>query len=194
VQIEPVQALPVEAAPAQVLGYKSARRNAADKPDLDVEKLTKQTLPLWLLTGGLLIEGVMTFLRAKWWSSNPNKAYLHFLLNVGFSTAAMTAGVVIAARFRQIPIGSLPSAVLRLSALIIASDAVSDMLAPAAMFIPFGGIALLLVNFAVYFSLLGTLFDLDEGDTWYCICIIFILHVGLYFGMGLLWKWPVSIG
>src|SRR5579859_4149775 len=63
--VEPVQVLPVEALPAQVLGYKSAKRDPADKPDLDVDKQTKQTLPLWLLTGGLLIEGALTFLRAR---------------------------------------------------------------------------------------------------------------------------------
>ena len=187
-QAEPVAALPVDVLPAQVLGYKSAKRDPADKPELDVQKLTRQTLPLWLLTGGLLIEGLMTCLRVAWWSVNPNVAFLHFLVDVAFSTAVMTAGVLIVARLRQIPIGSFHSAVLRLAALIVASDAVSDMLAPAAMFIPFGGLALLLLNFALYFALLGTLFEMDESDTWYCMGIIFIIHLSLYFGIGLLWK------
>jgi hypothetical protein len=151
--------------------------------DLDVEKVTKQSLPLWLLTVGLLVECAITFFRAKFWWSDPNLAILHLLFNVGLSTIVMMIGVLIAAKVRQISIGSLPSAMLRLAALIIATDAVSDLLTPAAYFIPAGGIVLLLANFALYFALLGTLFDLDEDDTWYCVCVIFILHVALYFAL-----------
>jgi len=185
---EPVPVIPVEALPAQVLGYKTAKNDPGDQPDLDVDRLTKQTLPLWLLTGGVLIECGIMSLRAMFKWANPQSAALHFLIEIGFSTVVMTAGVYIAARLRQIPMGSFSTAVLRLAALIVATGAVGDVLAPAAFVVPFGWLGLMLVNFAVYFALLGTLFELDESDTWFCLAIIFILHLLLFFGVGLLWR------
>jgi len=178
---------PVEALPMSALVYRSGAPGAV-KRELDVDKLTKQTLPLWLLTIGLLVEGGITYLRATYWSMSPNIVLLYFLLDVGVGTLVMMAGVLIAARVRQIPIGSIPGAMLRLAALIIATDAASDILMPIALFIPAGGILLLLVNFALYFALLGTFFDLDESDTWYCVSVIFILHVAMYFGVRFLWN------
>jgi hypothetical protein len=174
--------------PLRTLSYRTHRRSGDGPHKLDVDQLTKQTLPLWLLTGGLLIEGAITFLRARFWWSDPNIALLHLLMNVGVSTIVMMAGVLITAKVRQIQIGSLPNAMLRLAALIIATDAAADLLTPLAYFIPFGGIAMLLVNFALYFALLGTFFDLDESDTWYCLCVIFLIHLALYFTMLFFWK------
>jgi hypothetical protein len=54
---------------------------------------------------------------------------------------------------------------------------------PIALFIPFGGIAVLIVNFILYFALLGMFFDLDESDTWYCVSVIFLVNLAVHFAM-----------
>jgi hypothetical protein len=169
------------AKPGQILNYRTnpgVGSNSAPV-DLDTEKLTKQILPLWILTGGLLVEGFIAFLHAR---SNPMPAMIHLFVGIGVLTLLMMAGVLIAARVRQIQFGSYGSAALRLSAVVVGVAAVNDLLAPLASFIPFGGLGLLLVNFALYFALLGAFFDLDESDTWYCICVIFLVHLVVYFG------------
>ena len=167
---------------SRVLAYRSALVPGSNsgRSALDVEKFIRQTVPLWLLTGGLLIEGLVTFLR---FPKNPNAAIVHLLLNVGIGTVLMMAGVVIAARVRQIDIGSIATALLRLAALIVAVAAVSDILAPIAFIVPFGGLALLVLNFVLYFALLGTFFDLDQSDTWYCLCVIVLINLGVYFSV-----------
>ena len=169
--------------PVKVLAYRSA--GGASAPDLDTDKIVKQTLPLWLLSGGLIIEGGVAFIRARFGMVAISDAVLEMFLGTGVSTVVMMAGMLIAARVREIKLGPLPSAVLRLAALIVGTRAVSDMLMPAAMFIPAGGIVLLLGSFALYFALLGAFFELDESDTWYCVSVIFILNVALHFTMKL---------
>jgi hypothetical protein len=44
-----------------------------------------------------------------------------------------------------------------------------------------GGLAGLGVQFVLYFALLGALFDLDESDTWYCVWVIFLVRLAVYF-------------
>jgi hypothetical protein len=168
------------AAPSRILSYRTNPGIGSNSGpvDLDTEKVTKQILPLWILTGGLLVEGFVAFLHAR---SNPTPAMIHLFVSVGAGTLLMMAGVMIAARVRQIQFGSYASAALRLSAVVVGVAAVNDLLAPLAGFIPFGGLGLLLVSFALYFALLGAFFDLDESDTWYCICVIFLVHLVVYF-------------
>jgi hypothetical protein len=36
-------------------------------------------------------------------------------------------------------------------------------------------------QFVLYFALLGALFDLDESDTWYCMMVIFLIRLLVYF-------------
>jgi hypothetical protein len=160
------------------LAYQSRRANG-DKSQTDVDTLKKQTIPLWILIGGLAVESIVTALHAR---SSLQLAMMHLLLDIGLGTLLMTVGVLIAARFRNIEIGSLGTAILRLAAVVIAPDALSDILTPIAAIIPFGWIALLVIQFVIYFALLGAFFDLDESDTWYCVCVIFVINVAVYFG------------
>ena len=32
-------------------------------------------------------------------------------------------------------------------------------------------------------ALLGALFGLDQSDTWYCVCVIFLVNVATYFSL-----------
>jgi len=168
-----------EIRPPAVLGYRNPS-TAALKPDLDVDQLKNLTGPLCILGGGLAIEACITLWNAR---TDVGAAMLHLVVNVGLDTILMMVGVLIAARVRQINIGSFGSALLRLAAVSIAPAAVSDLLAPVAIFIPIlGFLGLFVVSFALYFALLGMFFDLDESDTWLCVWIIFLINLGVYFG------------
>ena len=60
-------------------------------------------------------------------------------------------------------------------------SALVAVLGPVFAFIPFGGLIVWVVEFCLYFALLGVFFDLDESDTWYCVCIIFMVSLAGYF-------------
>jgi len=93
----------------------------------------------------------------------------------------MMVGVFLAAKFRGIQIGSFWTAVLKLAAISVAPSAVGDLLMPIAMLVPlFGGLLVLIVQFILYFALLGALFDLEESDTWWCVWVIFLIYLGVF--------------
>jgi len=98
-------------------------------------------------------------------------------------TAVMLIGVLVAVKFRGIALGPFWPAVLKLAAVSVAPDAVVNVLSPALAVIPLGFLIGLVVEFCLYFALLGVFFDLDESDTWYVVCVVFVLNVGIYFGL-----------
>jgi hypothetical protein len=89
--------------------------------------------------------------------------------------------VLLAAKIRKIDIGSFWSAALRLAAIGVAPIAVTDLLWPLRYVMCLGGLLILGVQFVLYFALLGALFDLDQSDTWYCVLVIFLVYLGVYF-------------
>jgi hypothetical protein len=99
-------------------------------------------------------------------------------LTVG--TAVMLLAMLIAAKIRGIDLGRLGVAAYKLAAISIAPAAAVQFLSPITTFIPFGGIIGLVVQFVLFFALLGALFDLDESDTWYCVWTMFFTRVGFY--------------
>src|SRR5207249_2030428 len=82
---------------------------------------------------------------------------------------------------RAIALGPFWVAVFKLAAVSVAPGATVALLTPALNFIPLGAILGWIGEFALYFALLGVFFDLDESDTWYCVCVIFLLNLGVYF-------------
>jgi hypothetical protein len=97
-------------------------------------------------------------------------------------TALMLVAVLIAGRLRRINFGPLPVAVMKLCAIAIAPDAAGVLLMPLAVLIPIlGGLGVWVVCFCLYFALIGALFDLDQSDTWYCVCVIFLVNLGAFF-------------
>jgi hypothetical protein len=172
--------------PGRVSGILDYRRESKpDAADFDAEKLKTLTAPLWIFTCGISVEAIVTLLHAR---TDPQMALMHLFLDVGLGALLMMAGVLIAAKFRRIDFGSLGTTVLRLAAVAVAPDAVNDILSPIVSLIPFAGLGLLAVDFVLYFALLGMFFDLDESDTWYCVCIIFVINVAVYFAMTYLLK------
>src|SRR5579871_3463097 len=83
--------------PVKVLAYRSPGGASVAASDLDTDKIVKQTLPLWFLSGGLFVEGGIAFVRARFGAEDLSDALLRPLLGVGVSTIVMMVGVLIAA-------------------------------------------------------------------------------------------------
>jgi hypothetical protein len=55
------------------------------------------------------------------------------------------------------------------------------LLLPALRVIPLGLLIGVIIQFVLYFALIGTLFKLDESDTWYVVGVVFVISVALHF-------------
>ena len=133
--------------------------------------------PAEVLGGGVAVGVVAAFVRDR----RLPDALTHVALDLVIGTLLMLVGLLLAARARAIDLGGFWTAVLKLAAISVAPAAAADLLAPLFAFIPLGGLVLLVVQFVVYFALIGALFDLDQSDTWYCVCVIFLVRLAVYF-------------
>jgi hypothetical protein len=166
------------------LDYRTPRTPSPQSDSLFEDRPIDLHLPLALLGGGVLIEVVAALIHAR----GAGASFASMLGSIGVrlivAPAIMMVGILIAAKFREIDFGHLGVAAMKLAAICIAPTAAVTLLMPIARVIPiFGWLGLLLVQFALYFALIGTMFKIDESDTWYCVCVFFILDVALYFAM-----------
>jgi hypothetical protein len=176
-------------APQRTLAYRAPKQDA---PDLDTDLRRDRYGPLWLLCGGIVI-GVAHDLVVWRFQSGGLRSLLQvmtdFWLGVIASTVLMTVAMLLAAKLRHMSLGRLPTAVLKLSAISVAPAAVMIMIRPVFWFIPvFGGIAEMLGHFALFFALIGVLFDFDESDTWFCVAVMFLVNLATYLGLTMLVK------
>ncbi|HEX3356671.1 MAG TPA: hypothetical protein VHS31_06775 [Tepidisphaeraceae bacterium] len=172
---------PVAAVAPVAIPYRSAKHD----PDVVQQYFPNPTIdlhaPLWLIGGAVVVQVIAALL----FSRRPDVSAIMALVEVGSEmiggTIIMLVGILLAAKFRGIQFGPFWAAVLKLSAIAVAPSAVMTMIGPIFMFIPFGGLLVWLVGFVAYFALLGTLFEMDQDDTWYCVLVIFVLKIGFYF-------------
>ena len=134
-------------------------------------------MPLWLLGGGVVIEVAGALFRKP----TPKTVFLDVGVNLIAGTAIMLVGILLAARWRGIDLGRFWTAVLKLAAISVAPAALGTALTPLLRVIPLGGLLGLAGEFVLYFALLGALFDLDQDDTWYCVLVIFLVRLAVYF-------------
>ena len=174
----------VSPAPAKVgvpiLGYRTPPKGTLSGKGglVDTETLKNQHIPLWLLGGGVVVESIAAFLA---YGGDLSRVMGHIFGEIIGGTILMLVGVMLAAKFRGIQIGSFRSAILKLAAISVAPAAVGDLLFPITVLIPYlGWIQVLIVRFVLYFALLGALFDLEESDTWYFVKVIFLIDVGFF--------------
>jgi hypothetical protein len=162
------------------LGYQTPQKALPkdQRVGVDVDVLKNQTIPVWLLGGGIFVELIASYIESR---HDLRAALIHITFQIVVGTILMLVGVLIAARARGIQIGSFWTAALRVAAISVAPAAAGDLLMPLAWLIPFGGLLQLVVQFVLYFALIGVLFDMDESDTWYCVIIIFLVNLGVYF-------------
>jgi hypothetical protein len=172
VTVQPMPVLPPDA-PA-VLPYRPVK---ADKSaTLETEQIKNVYLPLALLAGGVFVE----LLSAIIWTHHIGPALAELAVDLTLGTGIMLVAMLIAAKLRGIQLGKLTVAAYKLAAVSIAPAAVMEFINPIASVIPFGFIVSWVVQFALFFALLGALFDLDESDTWYCVWTLLITRIALY--------------
>jgi hypothetical protein len=159
------------------LGYRSPKHDAQRAADPD--KIKNQLMPMWLLAGGVVVEIVAALLR----DGGVEAALSEVAAELILGTAVMLAGILLAARLRGIDLGQIRIAAFKLAAISVAPTAVFDLAYPVLQMIPLGGLIGLGVEFILYFALLGALFDLNESDTWYCVWVIFLVRVAVYFAL-----------
>jgi hypothetical protein len=178
-------------APSPVVGPQRPKRSASTEPvvlayhgtpggarkEFDERTLKDLHLPLVLLCGGIVIEVIAAFVRAR----NFGPAMRHVGVDLVIGTGLMLVGILLAARFRGIELGRFWTVVLKLAAITVAPFALVRLATPVLNFVPLGWSVGFLAEFVLYFALLGVLFDLDESDTWYCVWVIFLVRLAVYF-------------
>jgi hypothetical protein len=95
----------------------------------------------------------------------------------------MLAGIVLAARWRGIDLGGFWTAAFKLAAVAVAPAAAVTLATPVLRLVPLGGLLGWAGEFVLYFALLGALFDLDQSDTWYCVLVIFLVRLAVFFSL-----------
>ena len=143
----------------------------------DPETIKNLHMPLWLLGGGVAVEVAAAWLKKR----SLEYVFVHVGVDLIVGTILMLVGILIAAKYRGIDLGRFWTAVFKLAAISVAPSAVLTLASPVLGWIPFGMLLGWLAAFVLYFALLGALFDLDESDTWYCVCVIFLVRLALYF-------------
>lgn len=138
-------------------------------------------MPLWLLGAGAAVEVIGMLIRRE----GLFLAMIHLGVEIGAGTVLMFLGILLTAKLRGIALGPVHLTLFKLAAISVAPDAALTILTPALMLIPLGFLIGLVGEFVFYFALLGALFDLDEGDTWFCVWVIFLIRVVVY--VSLVW-------
>ena len=147
----------------------------------DPEHIRNLYMPLWLLGGGVAIEIAGAFFK----SSNFQAGLAEIGFQLVFATPLMLIGLILAAKARQIDLGqNFWTICLKLCAIAVAPGALVTLLSPILNHVPLvGGLAGWVVMFCFYFALIGALFDLDQSDTWFCVCVIFLVRLFVYLVM-----------
>ncbi len=178
----PARRVAPKAAAVKPLAHESPGPRKDNPPDtIFPDKVLDLYLPLALIGAGTLIEVVAALFRSSRLGLAAELGALGLQMIVG--TATMLLGVHLAARARQVELGPFWPTLLKLIAVAIAPAAAITLLSPALAVIPLGWVGGLVIQFVLYFALLGTLLKLDESDTWYCVCVIFLVNLAVYFTM-----------
>ena len=160
-----------------MLSYQSAPVGQGSRT-LDTENLMNIQAPLWILCGGVVAELIAKLLFTR---NSLHTAALDIGLGLIVGTVVQLAAMLVAAKMRGIQLGKFWPAVLKLAAVSVAPDAVFDLFFPLLKFLPFGSLLGGVGVFILYFALLGMFFELDQSDTWYCVMVMFIVNVAIYF-------------
>jgi hypothetical protein len=165
--------------PPPALPYRAPKDEV--RPTNDPEHIKNLYMPLWLLGGGVAVEIAGSLFRSR----NLQLGLAEIGLNLIFGTTLMLMGIILAAKARQIDLSqNFWTICLKLCAIAVAPGALVTLLSPVLNHIPLvGGLAGWIIMFCFYFALIGALFDLDESDTWFCVCVIFLVRLVMYFVM-----------
>ena len=165
----------IQTAPA--LGYRAKRD---DRPAAaPVEDVKDIWMPLWLIVGGVVVPtlaGLVHYIPL-------NDALGRLAVQLIVSSPTMVLAMYIAGKLRGLSLGAVPKVAFKMAAIAVAPSAVLLLATPLLLYVPFGWLIGLIGKFIFYFALIGALFDLDESDTWYCVFVIFLTDLAVYFSL-----------
>ena len=142
--------------------------------------------PMFLIIAAVGGEIAATFIQTRGSPKAIPVAMMTVSIEMIVGTIFMMIGMYLAAKSRQLKLGSFATTMFKLCAIAVAPGAAIDLLSIPCRIIPyFGWMFAWVVGFMLYFALIGTLFELDHDDTWYCVKVIFLLKVIL--GLALFW-------
>ena len=168
------EADPAAATAKPALAYQPT---AVAKEEMFGDKTMDLYAPVFLIAGSVAVEAIATTLNRGGYASFP-AAMVAVCVDMVVTSIFILIGLLIAAKIRQIKLGPLPSAILKLFAIASAPSAVMDLLRIPFRFIPILGWLLVWVGgFMLYFALIGVFFDLDQEDTWYCVMVILVVKI-----------------
>lgn len=151
------------------------------------EKLRDLHAPLVLIGIGVFVQWVAAWLRSSHTRTALSGTLIYVTVEMVISTAFMLIAVFIAARLRQIQLGKFWSAILKLAAVSVAPSAIVKLLYPFLLLIPFfGWLVGDIIEFCLFFALLGYFFDMDESDTWFCVIVMIIVSITITLALPLI--------
>lgn len=171
-----VAPLPVyDPAHPPVLSYRAAQREKP--PPADIETIKDQHLPLGLLAAGVVIQLLWVLI----FGHHILHGLLELMADLTVGTGIMLGAMLLAAKLRGLQLGKLPVVIYKMAALSVAPEALSLLIAPLIIWFPFGFVGVWIVQFILFFALLGAMFDLEEADNWFCVWTIFLARLAFYF-------------
>jgi|GEM_PF-1721169 len=181
--LAPVPVVPVrpirERSVPQGIAYRTPQtRPIADLDGYVFDKLKDIQIPVALIGCGTLISFAEVFFDPPPGAQGYRAGFMLIAAGLVITTTILLLGAFAAAKVRGLTFGPFRIALLKLTAIAIAPGAVATLMSLALR--PFGFLASLIAlvaSFLFYFALYGVLFDLDESDTWFCVCVNFILGV-----------------
>jgi hypothetical protein len=181
-----VSAAPAPAAragkPKQTLDYRSGKTEKGDALEANVRNLYS---PLIVLAIGIALE-ISTnvyFTPSKNVMLRGATVSVIVAVLMTFNVIIMSAGIAIAAKFREIDLRPFHFTILKLAAVAIMPSALLDLAMVPLGHVPMGWILAWIVSFSAYFMLIGFFFDLDQEDTWYLVKIIFAIRILIFIGL-----------
>jgi DNA-directed RNA polymerase subunit RPC12/RpoP len=159
----------------------SHERQESSSDQFDPETLKNFYMPLYFLIGGVVIDMAVAYFR----SPSLGEAARQLLFGLVGTTVVMLIAMLLAAKFRGLQLGSLSAAVLKLAAITVAPGALGVLISifmqgllPTPLL---GSMVSMLAEFVLFFALLGVFFDLDQSDTWYCMGVMIVIFIAMFF-------------
>ncbi|MGH7178233.1 MAG: hypothetical protein ACREJC_12705 [Tepidisphaeraceae bacterium] len=131
-------------------------------------------MPLALIAGGTIVEASLALF-------SRTGTVAGAMLGVGVymicNTIIMLLTVMAVAKIRGINFGPYVTAIVKLCGISIGPGAAGSLASVALAWLPLGRILGWLAGFALYFAMIGALFDLDQSDTWCVVLSVFFARL-----------------
>ncbi len=134
-------------------------------------------IPIYLLAGAVAARTAFALVFRSGGVS-AEQALMKLGMEMLVMTGVLFVAMQIAARFREIDLGSAPIALLKIAAIAVASRVLEPFLGPVSRLIPVvGGLLLIVAEILLAIALIGALFELDESDARYCVLIAMVFGI-----------------